>query len=75
MKEAKSVHYEHGTDHPMQSKQGGRPVGMYGCEDFKSEARDQAFGQAGIEGCKADMRKIHSQHHHSYTDENSAMKG
>lgn len=75
MKESRSAHYEHGVDKPMKAKVGGRPVGTYGCDDFKSEAHDQAYGQAGMAGCKKDMGKIHSQHFHSYTDDHSAMKG
>lgn len=75
MKEMKSAHYEHGTDKPMKAHEGGRPKGMYGCDDFKSDSRDQAYGQAGMAGCKADMRKIHTQHLHSYSDDHSAMKG
>jgi hypothetical protein len=75
MKEMKSAQYEHGTDRPMKAKQGGRPVGLYGCDDFKSDSMDQAYGQAGMEGCKKDMGKIHSQHFHSYSDDHSCKKG
>ncbi len=75
MKEMKSAHYEHGTDKPMKRSSAGRPVGLYGCDDFKSDSMDQAYGQAGIAGCKKDMGKIHSQHLQSYSDDCSAMKG
>lgn len=75
MREMKSERYEHGTDKPMQSKQGTRPVGMYGCDDFKSDSMDQAYGQAGMDGCKKDMGKIHAQHFHAYQDDHSAMEG
>ena len=73
--EMKSEHYEHGTDKPMQSKQGTRPMGLYGCHDFKSDSMDQAYGQAGEMGCKKDQGKIHAQFHHAYQDDHSAMEG
>ena len=67
--------YKNETDRPMKAKEGGRPMGTYGCGDFKGEAFDQAWGQAGKSGVEADMRKIHAQHFHSYTDDHSATKG
>jgi len=75
MKEMKSAHYEHGTDKPMKAHEGKRPMGMYGCDDFKSDSMDQAYGQAGMDGCKKDMAKIRAQHFHAYQDDHSAMKG
>lgn len=71
----RNEHYEHGTDKPMKAKEGGRPIGTHGCGDFKGEAFDQAWGQAGKAGVMADMRKIHAQHFHSYTDDHSAKMG
>lgn len=73
--EMKSEHYQHGVDKPMKAHEGGRPAGTYGCADFKSDSMDQAYGQAGMEGCKSDERKIHSQHFHAYTDDHSSMEG
>ena len=62
MKEAMGAHYEHGVDKPKQRKSMGNAQDDYGCSDFKSQAMDTAYGQAGMEGCKMDMRKINSQH-------------
>jgi hypothetical protein len=59
-KESKGARYEHGEDKPSQPKQGTLEKGM-GCYDFKAEAMDISYGQAGKEGCKADNGKIESQ--------------
>jgi len=64
--------YKNETDHPPHEKIGkgkGHQVGMSACDDFKSQASDQAYGQAGMKGCKADHSKIKSQFNHSYTDD------
>lgn len=74
MKETKEK-YQHGVDMPKKAPAGGRPMGTFGCSDFKSDSMDQAYGQAGIEGCRMDQNKIHAQHFKTYTDENTAMKG
>jgi len=42
---------------------------MASCHDFKAEASDQAYGQAGEQGCKADGRKIMSQAFKAYSDD------
>lgn len=42
---------------------------MADCSDFKAEAADQAHGQAGAHGCKADERKIMAQAFHAYSDD------
>ena len=34
---------------------------MKNASDFKGEAMDTAYGQAGHAGCKADEKKIHAQ--------------
>jgi len=34
---------------------------MENCEDYKGEAMDTAYGQAGKHGCASDEKKIHSQ--------------
>lgn len=62
------------TDSPMQAKQGGRPSNDYGCGDFKGEAMDQAWGQAGKAGVMSDMKKIHAQHFSSYSDDHSGRE-
>ncbi len=48
----------------------GKAWGMMDtCADFKQEASDQAYGQAGEQGCKSDDRKIMSQAFKSYSDD------
>lgn len=64
--------YKHGEDEPSRQKIGsgtGHMVMMESCEDFKSDASDQAYGQAGMQGCHSDNKKIHAQFMHSYTDD------
>lgn len=57
------MRYEHETDHPKQAKGGHMQKGM-GCDDFKSNAMNIAYGQAGKSGCKSDQAKISSQMKH-----------
>ena len=59
-KESSKVSAEHETEMPKQPKQGRLEKGM-GCHDFKSEAMDISYGQAGMEGCKSDAGKIEGQ--------------
>lgn len=66
--------YRNETERPMQAKQGSHPMNDYGCGDFKSEAMDQAWGQSGKSGYESDMKKIHSQHFHSYSDDHSGKE-
>lgn len=64
--------YKDETDRPSHQKIGkgkGHMVEMESCHDFKKEASDQAYGQAGMKGCEADYKKIKSQFFHSYTDD------
>lgn len=64
--------YEHEVEEPRFEKRGsgkGHMVKMQDCSDFKSDASDQAYGQSGMKGCKADEKKIHAQFFHSYTDD------
>ena len=64
--------YEHGVEEPRFEKRGkgsGHQVEMRDCSDFKSDASDQAYGQSGMAGCRADEKKIRSQFFHSYTDD------
>jgi len=42
---------------------------MKSCADFKREASGQAFGQAGIGGCKMDYSRIHNQFRPVYSDD------
>lgn len=52
--------YEHETDKPSLPSEGHLEKAM-GCSDFKTDAMDIAYGQAGHAGCKADGTKIVSQ--------------
>jgi len=64
--------YENEVNEPRFQKRGsgmGHMVEMTDCKDFKSDASDQAYGQAGEMGCRSDEKKIHAQFHRSYTDD------
>ena len=64
--------YKHEEDMPSHEKIGsgtGHQVKMESCHDFKAQASDQAYGQSGMKGCKADHAKIQAQFNHSYTDD------
>ena len=64
--------YKNETDAPTHEKIGsgkGHMVSMHSCKDFKGQASDQSYGQAGMSGCKSDEGKIKSQFFHSYTDD------
>lgn len=39
----------------------GKNEPMTSLDDFKGDAMDTAYGQAGKSGCSSDMKKIHSQ--------------
>lgn len=52
---------------PMQ----GKKAHMESVKDFKGQAMDIAYGQAGKKGCEADYKKIMSQMHHGYNESNS----
>lgn len=69
MHEAKSGgRMEHGTDMPHNKKSGGKAHNLVDVDDFKGQAMDTAYGQAGAKGCASDQRKIKAQFHHSYDD-------
>ena len=53
--------YKHEEDKPGQPKQGGKAQNLHSMKDFKSQASDQAYGQAGSKGCAADEAKIKAQ--------------
>jgi hypothetical protein len=46
----------------------GRQPPMTGCNDFKSEASDQAYGACGKEGSMKDQKLIHAQMPYQYSD-------
>ena len=52
--------YKNEVDEPHMPAQGHMEHGM-GCHEFKDEAMDIAYGQAGTAGCAKDNKKIHSQ--------------
>jgi hypothetical protein len=52
--------YEHETERPHIPMK-GKNEHMMSVDDFKGDAMDTAYGQAGEAGCHADMKKIHSQ--------------
>lgn len=54
--------YKHQEDKPSEPKSGGKAENLFGAKDFKDQASDQAYGQAGYAGCKADQAKIKAQH-------------
>ncbi len=62
MKQGKA-HYEHEVEKPKVPKGGHQESGM-GVHDFKKEAMDIAYGQAGEAGCKSDAKKMSSQMKH-----------
>ena len=64
--------YKNEEDMPTHEKIGsgtGHQLAMESAKDFKSQASDQAYGQAAMKGCKEDQVKIHAQFNHSYTDD------
>jgi hypothetical protein len=63
MKSKGHASYKNEVDEPAMPAKGHKLSGM-GCHDFKGEAMDIAYGQAGAAGCKSDYRKIESQMKH-----------
>ncbi len=59
----KKASYKNEVEEPKMPKHGHQMGGM-GLGDFKGEAMDIAYGQAGEAGCKADSKKISSQMKH-----------
>lgn len=55
--------YKNETDKPSVPAEGHKSDVM-GCSDYKAEAQEIAFGQAGKSGCKSDGSKIKSQFKH-----------
>jgi hypothetical protein len=56
----KHAMYENEVDKPSVPKK-GKNEPMMSCHDFKEEAMDTAYGQAGEKGCEADHKKIMGQ--------------
>ncbi len=52
--------YEHEVEKPSVPAH-GKNEPMMSLNDFKGDAMDTAYGQAGKAGCKADEKKIHGQ--------------
>ena len=59
----RAAHSEHTTDMPK-IPAGGHQEGGMGCHEFKGEAMDIAYGQAGEAGCKSDEKKFNAQMKH-----------
>ena len=58
----------HQVDMPSEPKQGGKAQNLVDADDFKGQAMDGAYGQAGKSGCASDQKKIKAQFHRSYED-------
>ena len=54
------AHYENEVEEPEVPMQGHMASGM-GLHEFKGEADPIAYGQAGMEGCRSDEKKIMAQ--------------
>lgn len=52
--------YEHEVEKPHIPSH-GKNEPMMNAADFKGDAMDTAYGQAGEAGCRSDEKKIHSQ--------------
>ena len=58
--EKRHAMYRHGVDEPHVPSHGHQEHGM-GVHDFKGQAQDIAYGQAGEQGCKSDSKKMSAQ--------------
>jgi hypothetical protein len=52
--------YKNEVERPAQPMQGSMEKGM-GMKEFKGQADDLAYGQAGAAGCRSDDKKISAQ--------------
>lgn len=52
--------YENEVEKPMVPKAPMMEKGM-GCHEFKGQAMDIAYGQAGKKGCESDYKKLSAQ--------------
>jgi hypothetical protein len=66
--------YRNEVEEPTLPMEGHMERGM-GCDEFKGEAMDIAFGQAGVQGCKSDRKKIMGQMKHYHWDGESGNSG
>lgn len=62
--------YKNEMEFPKEAPKGHMMSGM-GMDDFKKEAQDIAYGQAGKSGCSSDQKKIMSQMK-SYTNDSNS---
>lgn len=62
------VHAEHMTDMPHPKKGPAHAENLVPADDFKKQAMDIAYGQAGRHGMASDEKKIHAQFKHCYDD-------
>jgi hypothetical protein len=68
------ANYRNEVEEPMLPQEGHMERGM-GCHEFKGEAMDIAYGQAGTAGCKSDNKKIMSQWKNYHWDGESGNSG
>lgn len=66
--------YRNEVEEPMVPKQGNKLPGM-GCQEMKGEAMDIAYGQAGMEGCRSDEKKIKEQFKNYHWDGSAGASG
>lgn len=66
--------YRNEVEEPQVPKDGMMLKGS-GCHDMKGEAMDIAYGQAGMEGCRSDEKKIHAQFKDYHWDGESGNTG
>ncbi len=66
--------YRNEVEEPKMPMEGHMEHGM-GCHEFKGEAMDIAYGQAGMEGCRSDQKKIMSQMKNYHWDGESGNSG
>jgi hypothetical protein len=62
--------YENEVDKPAVAAHGHQEGGM-GCHEFKGQAMDIAYGQAGKAGCGSDNKKVMSQMKHYHWESSS----
>lgn len=68
MKQGSKGMYRNEVEKPEQAPVGHMERGM-GCEEFKGQAMDIAYGQSGKKGCASDYKKIMGQMMHYSSQE------
>jgi len=68
MKQGAKGIYRNEVEKPEQAAVGHLKRAM-GCDEFKGQAMDISYGQAGKKGCSSDQRKIQSQMMHYSSEE------